>query len=113
MKVSFNGGSENDSPYYKGDINYDTGQTCLREVGVFATRQRREQYFNHIERRFDVFCMVERSMKKLEVNLKETKGGCRLYIFIVLLGSVWLTNPYTSGYKPIKYMNDNKQRVRH
>ena len=85
LNVSFNGGFENKSPYYKGDVNHDTGETCLREVGVFAGWQRREQDFNHIERRFDFFCMVERAMKKLDVYLKETKEGRGLHIFIVLL----------------------------
>jgi hypothetical protein len=48
IKMSFNGGSENNSPYYKGDIGHDTGKTCLREVDAFAEWQRRGQVVNHI-----------------------------------------------------------------
>lgn len=34
IKVLFNGGFENDSPYFKGDIGHDTGQTCLSGVAA-------------------------------------------------------------------------------
>ena len=81
--MSFNGGFENDSPYYKGDINYDIGETTFREVGVFARWQRRKQVVNHIKGRFDFFCMVE-SYEEVGRLLE----GCELYIHAVVVVSL-------------------------
>jgi hypothetical protein len=116
MNVSFNGGSEKDSPYYKGDIGDDTGQTCLSRVDAFArrARQRRKQVVNHVKKRFDFFCMMKSAMKRFIGN----QQGCGLYIsswFVVvsLVDNIrQKTKPITSEYKPIE-MNDSKQWLFH
>ena len=78
--VSFNGGSENDSPYYKGDIGHDSGQTRLNRVDAFARRQRREQVVDHIKTRCEFLCM----MKWLHVYWKE-----RIRSQHTKLNSIW------------------------